>query len=139
MVDSLLMLVLAAALLIGLVLLVYIARAGRRNGKLDRAYYAAQWQKIEQLQNQGDTGWQLAIFEADKLLDHALKDAGFPGNTMGDRLKDARRTFRNNDHVWQAHKLRNRLAHEQNINLNSIVVSRALRQFKAGLKDVGAL
>lgn len=137
--DSWLMLLLAAALFVGLVLFIYIARAGRRNGRFDQAYYATQWEKIEKLQNQGDVGWQLAIFEADKLLDHALKEAGYPGETMGERLKDARRVFRSNDSVWQAHKLRNRLAHEQNINLNGIVVSRALRQFRAGLKDIGAL
>lgn len=137
--DNLLMLMLAGVLLIGLVLLAYIATAGKRRSKLDRDYYRAQWQKIEQLQNQGGTGWHLAILEADKLLDQALKAAGYPGQTMGDRLKDARSAFRSNDHVWQAHKLRNRLAHETDVHLNGIVVSRTLRQFKAGLKDIGAL
>lgn len=137
--DSLLIILLAGVLLVGLVLFAYIATAGKRRSKLDREYYRAQWQNIEQLQNQGGSGWQLAILEADKLLDQALKAAGYPGQTMGDRLKDARSAFRSNDHVWQAHKLRNRLAHETNVQLNSIVVSRALRQFKAGLKDIGAL
>lgn len=137
--DSLLMLMLGGILLIGLVLLAYIATAGKRRSGLDREYYRAQWQRVEKLQNQGDTGWQLAILEADKLLDQALKAAGYPGQTMGDRLKDARSAFRSNDQVWQAHKLRNRLAHETDVRLNNIVVSRTLRQFKAGLKDIGAL
>jgi hypothetical protein len=138
-VDSVIVSVLATILVIGLILFAYIASAGRKSGRLDRAAYRKRWQRIEQLQSQGETGWQVAIFEADKLLDQALKEAGYPGQTMGDRLKDARSAFRNTDHVWQAHKLRNRLAHEHDIRLNTIVVARSLRQFKAGLKDLGAL
>jgi transposase len=58
---------------------------------------------------------------------------------MGDRLKNARGSFMNNNAVWEAHKLRNRLAHEQNVQLNSFSVDQALKGFKAGLKDLGAL
>lgn len=136
--DSLLILLLAAALFIGLVLLAYIAFSGRRS-KLDRTLYRERWQRIEQLSAEGETGWQVAIMEADKLLDLALKANGYPGQTTGDRLKDARTAFRNNDHIWQAHKLRNRLAHEHDVQLNHVVVQRALRHFKSGLKDLGAL
>ncbi len=137
--DNLLLLVLAIAFFVGVVLFVYIAVSSRKRSKLDQTYFRVRWQKIEQLQNQGDTGWQLAVLEADKLLDQALKAAGYPGQTMGDRLKDAQRAFRDTDAVWQAHKLRNRLAHESDVRLNTIVVSRTLRQFKLGLKDLGAL
>ncbi len=137
--DNLLMLLLAVVFFVGIVLLIYITVSSRKRSKLDQTYFREQWQKIEQLQNQGGTGWQLAVLEADKLLDQALKAAGYPGQTMGDRLKDAQRAFRDTDAVWQAHKLRNRLAHESDVRLNAIVVSRALRQFKAGLKDLRAL
>jgi len=137
--DNIIMIALGVVLVIGLVLFAYIALAGRKKSTLDQAFYRREWQKIEQLQKQGGGGWQLAVFEADKLLDHALKVSGYPGQTMGDRLKDARNVFRSNDSVWQAHKLRNRLAHETGIQLNTFVVSKALGQFKAGLKDLGAL
>jgi hypothetical protein len=133
------MIILGVVLVVGIGLFLYITVKGRRGtSRLDKALYQREWQKIEQLQKQGGSGWQLAIFEADKLLDHALKALGYPGQTMGDRLKDARGVFRNNDNVWQAHKLRNRLAHETGITLNAFVVNRALQQFKAGLKDLGA-
>lgn len=134
-----LMTALAVVLVAGLLLFAFIATRGRKHGRLDHAFYEKQWRAIESLQKQGGSGWQLAIFEADKLLDHALKDSGYPGQTMGDRLKDAQGAFRNVDSVWQAHKLRNRLAHETGISLNSFGVSKALGQFKAALKDLGAL
>lgn len=137
--DSLLLIVLAAVLIVGVVMLAGVSRLGRTRSRLDRAYFQKQWQTIEAYKKNGSAGWQLAIFEADKLLDYALKNLSYGGETMGDRLKDARRTFHNNDAVWSAHKLRNRLAHEQNVPLNGIVVDKALRGYKTALKDLGAL
>lgn len=137
--DNSFMIGLAVVLFIAIALFIYIGMAGRRRSTLDRAFYEREWNKIMQLQKQGGSGWQLAIFEADKLLDQALKASGYPGDTMGERLKDARGQFRSNDNVWQAHKLRNRLAHESGIQLNTFVVNRALQQFKAALKDLGAM
>ena len=137
--DNILMIMFIAVLIVGLALFAYIAAAGKKRSKLDRAYFQSHWQRIEGLQSQGESGWQLAVMEADKLLDQALKAAGYPGATMGDRLKDARRAFRDTDAASQSHKLRNRLALENDVRLNCIVASRAPRQFNAGLKDLGAL
>lgn len=137
--DSLLLLVLAAVLIVGVVFLAGIGSLNRRRSGLDHAYYQKQWAIIEGFKNNGGAGLQLAIFEADKLLDHALKGRGYQGDTMGERLKSANRAFMNTNAVWDAHKLRNRLAHEQNVPLNSLVTDKALRSFKAALKDLGAL
>lgn len=137
--DSLLLILFAAILIVGAVMLAGVTGLGRSRSRLDRAYFQKQWNVIESYKKNGSAGWQLAIFEADKLLDHALRTLSYGGETMGDRLKDARRTFHNNDAVWSAHKLRNRLAHEQNVPLNGIVIDKALRGFKGALKDLGAL
>jgi hypothetical protein len=137
--DSLLLILFAAVLIVGVIMLAGVTKFGRSRSCLDRAYFQKQWDLIESYKKNGSTGWQLAIFEADKLLDHALRTLSFGGQTMGDRLKDARGSLHNNDAVWSAHKLRNRLAHEQNVPLNGIVVDKALRSFKGALKDLGAL
>ena len=137
--DSMLLLVLAAVLIVGVVFLAGIGTLNRRRSGLDHAYYQKQWATIEGFKNNGGAGLQLAIFEADKLLDHALKGRGYSGDTMGERLKSAGKAFMNTNAVWDAHKLRNRLAHEQNVPLNGMVVDNALRNFKAALKDLGAL
>ena len=130
---------LAAALVIALLLFFFIAKFGRKTPGLDLAYYQEHWQRIQSLANSSASEQHLAVLEADKLLDHALKARNFGGQTMGDRLKRARNTFRNNNAVWQAHKLRNRLAHESGITVSSGEVGNALSGFKAGLKDLGAL
>jgi hypothetical protein len=137
-VDSLVLLVFAAIVIVGVVFLATIGTLNKKRSGLDHAYYQKQWQTIEGFKQNGGAGLQLAIFEADKLLDHALKNRGFGGQTMGERLKAANRAFMNTDAVWHAHKLRNRLAHEQNVPLNSVTVDKALRGFRAALKDLGA-
>jgi hypothetical protein len=138
-VDSLPLIALAIVLLFAVVLFAGIGTLNKKRSGLDHAYYQKQWQMIQGYKNNGGAGLQLAVLEADKLLDHALKHRGYAGQTMGDRLKSARGSFMNNDAVWQAHKLRNRLAHEQNVPINSLTVDQALRGLKAALKDLGAL
>jgi hypothetical protein len=130
---------LAIAVLFGLLMLAGITRMNRQRSGLDKQYYEKQWGVITGYKNNGGPGWQMAVIEADKLLDNALSNRNFAGQTMGERLKSAKGSFMNNDAIWQAHKLRNRLAHEQNVQLNIVVVEQALRAFRNGLKDLGAL
>lgn len=133
--DAILMIFLAIVVIAGLVLLVGLGQFSRRKSGLDVKYYRERWEKIEQVQKMGEPGWQVAIIQADKLLDRALKERGFSGETMGDRLKSSHA----GDKIWAAHKVRNRIAHESDVKLNPIVVNQALRGFKQGLKNVGAL
>lgn len=136
--DNLMLFGFVAIILVGVLFLVGITALNRKRSGLDHAYYQKQWQMIQGYRSNGGAGLQLAIFEADKLLDHALKNRGFRGDTMGDRLKDANRAFMNTDAVWRAHKLRNRLAHEQNVGVSNGQADQALSSFRAALKDLGA-
>lgn len=129
---------LAVVLVVAVVFLFAIGGLNRKRSGLDHEYYKKQWETILGYKKNGGAGLQLAIFEADKLLDHALKARGYGGQTMGDRLKDARGSFMNNNAVWQAHKLRNRLAHEQDVRLSGVSADQALRSFRSALKDLGA-
>jgi len=55
------------------------------------------------------------LMEADKLVDHTLKLKGFSGETFADRLRSAESSIPKelyND-IWQGHKVRNQIAHEQ--------------------------
>ena len=76
---------------------------------------------------------------ADKLLDHALKERGAKGETMGERMKTLQTTWSNANAVWGAHKLRNQVAHEPDVQLSYDLARRALASFKQALKDVGAI
>ncbi len=60
--------------------------------------------------NQSD--WKLAILEADIMLQEVLKRSGFPGENIGEMLKNADRSKLNSlDSAWSAHKIRNEIAH----------------------------
>lgn len=113
----------------------FVARRGRG---LNTAYYDKKWKELQGLLKDKAT-WPLAIIDADKLLDRALKDRRFKGKTMGERLVAAQRDIKYNDDVWFGHKLRNKLVHENDIKLKERDVKDALLGIKAALKDLGAL
>jgi hypothetical protein len=57
--------------------------------------------------------WKLAIIEADIILDDTLKQRGYTGTSLGERLKSISGAQMDtiND-AWEAHKIRNRIAHD---------------------------
>jgi hypothetical protein len=79
-----------------------------------------------------------SIIEADTLLNEALREAGVMGSHLGDRLKkaDAAQIPNLND-VWQAHKLRNQIAHEPGFKLKRDLAERALSIYQEALKNLG--
>jgi hypothetical protein len=130
------------AIIAGVVLLAMVFGVGfllRRKPKaLNQAYYQDQWQTLQKLCKDKST-WPLAVIDADKLLDDALKRRKYKGKTMGERLVSAQRDIKDNDGVWFGHKLRNRLVHENNVKLTETDVKQALLGIRSGLKDLGAL
>ncbi len=125
----------------GIIMVILVVVSGifaRRGRKLNAAYYEKKWNELQKLLKDTAT-WPLAIIDADKLLDQALKDRRFKGKTMGERLVAAQREIKYNDEVWFGHKLRNKLVHESDIKLRERDVKDALLGIKAALKDLGAL
>ena len=72
------------------------------------------WQRIvSHIGSDKESDWRLAILEADILLDEMVAKMGYGGETLGDRLKKAAKTdFSTIDKEWEAHTVRNRIAHE---------------------------
>ena len=64
---------------------------------------------------------------------------GVDGETLGERLKNAKPFLTNLDDVWRAHKLRNRIAHEPDAAVSKRNASESLKIFKRALTDLGAL
>jgi hypothetical protein len=57
--------------------------------------------------------WKLAIIEADIILDQTLKDRGYAGNSLGERLRSITpNQVASIDDAWDAHRVRNKIAHE---------------------------
>ncbi len=72
------------------------------------------WTQVQLHINSKNPGeWKLAIIEADGMLDQLLKSIGYHGETVGDRLKAVEKSdFLSLEAAWEAHKIRNQIAHE---------------------------
>ena len=72
------------------------------------------WSRVlEQAGSSRPEGWRLAILEADIMLNELLDLQGYRGETIADKMKQVdRRQFNSIDAAWEAHKVRNRVAHE---------------------------
>ena len=63
--------------------------------------------------SQHKSDWKLAIIEADSMLEALLEQLGFVGENMGVRLRSVDQSrFRYLPLAWEAHTVRNRIAHE---------------------------
>lgn len=136
--GTLLLFLFATILIVGGAILLAIVTRGQK--QLDKQKFRSKWLAIEgSLKKDQPSSYHLAVLNADKLLDHALKEAGYKGQTMGERLRNAKQAFSNRNAVWSAHKLRNQIAHETDVRVDYNAARRALASLKQALKDVGAV
>lgn len=69
------------------------------------------WKVIEGYKNsEHEALWRVGILEADNLLREVLFERGYAGKDVGEMLRNA--NFKTINQVWEAHKMRNRIAHE---------------------------
>jgi hypothetical protein len=131
---------LIAAAIVGLLIIVGLGSwlAKKRFAKPDVKRFTERWNEAQKLCSSKNT-WPLAIINADKILDDALKRSHYKGKTMGERLVAAQRTLTDNDSVWYAHKLRNKIVHEEYGDLKKRDVQKVLVGFRQALRDLGAL
>lgn len=137
--DSLIVLFLGGVLVVAIGLIIIISLSRRLPKGLNKEKYQADWLKIEHSLSEDHAAQSMAIINADKLLDRALKEKAFKGETMGERLGAASRQLTNCDAVWAAHKLRNKVAHETDVKLNLQLTKKVMIAFRQALKDMGAL
>lgn len=121
------------ALIISLVLLIMYTYAslwrwyyyGKGSASLREAedLYDAQFRgvhkssRLDDIQNHvasdNPNDWKLAIIEADIILDGLLKERGYAGDTLGERLRSiTTNQLGSLQDAWEAHKIRNMIAHE---------------------------
>lgn len=108
------------------------------------AYGGALQSKWEEIINHANSTreaeWKLSIIEADNLVDDILKSAGYPGDTMGERLMSIEKgQLLSLDGLWEAHKIRNKLAHDVSYFLRYAEARRAITLYEAALKELNAL
>ena len=129
-----------AILIVGIFVFIAILLTGKRTHHFNREAYQARFLAIENKLNKNNPAtFMTTVIEADKLLDKAMIEAGIPGRTMGERLKKSGSRFTDINAVWRAHKLRNSLAHEADLEITVKRAATALDIYKQALKDLGAI
>lgn len=130
----------AAIIIIGAVLFAVIAGGHKGAKKLDVEKFRSKCLAIEQSFKKEDVAsYHLAVLNADKLVGQALADLGIKGETMGEKMKNSKDKFSNNNGIWSAHKLRNRIAHDTDVYVSYEDAKRALVDFRQALRDLGAI
>lgn len=74
-----------------------------------------------------------AILEGDKLLDLLLITMGYRGS-LGDKLKKCGKVFPNVQDLWNAHRLRNQIAHEIDAAIHPQQAKKALQAYKSAFR-----
>lgn len=85
------------------------------------------WEHVLTMANSESPGdWRVAILEADTMLDELTTSMSYRGDTLGDKLKSVEKSdFNTLDLAWEAHKVRNRIAHS---GTNFILTSRETKR-----------
>ncbi len=97
------------------------------------------WENIKILaSSKSPSQLRQGLITADKTLDNALKDI-FSGETMGERLKNAKDRFDEITYnkIWEAHKVRNNLVHETGYEPPYYVLTEAIEKLRTGLQALG--
>jgi hypothetical protein len=72
------------------------------------------WKQVEaHISSSNPSDWRLAILEADIMLGDMLGKIGYQGDSIGEQLKGVEESdFLTLQDAWEAHKVRNQIAHQ---------------------------
>lgn len=84
------------------------------HARLSQKKEDARWDHITTMvASPNPNDWRQAIIEADVMLEGLLRGKGYPGDTLGEILKGLQKgDFLTLDDAWEAHKMRNTIAHQ---------------------------
>jgi len=96
------------------------------------------WQGVlDHLNSANESEWKLAIIEADKLADDLLLQKGYEGESMAERMSLLTKgELQSLDLLWEAHKVRNRIAHKLDFKISRSEALRVISYYEEALKDL---
>lgn len=91
-----------------------------------------EWQRVlDHMASGNPNEWKLGIIAADNLLDSLVKAMQVPGESLGERLKNIESSdFGTLNEAWEAHKVRNRIAHEVGYEPTEVEARRAIANYR---------
>ncbi|MDO8493443.1 MAG: hypothetical protein Q7S19_02780 [bacterium] len=103
---------------------------------------AEEWQDIlDHIDSENEAQWKLALIDADKILENLLRENGYGGVGVGESLKlaETQGGIKSLQDAWQAHKTRNRIAHEPGFVLTKREAKIAVESYKKVFEELGFL
>ena len=91
------------------------------------------WKRIIQhMENGSQNDWKQAIIEADVMLDDLVTKLGYRGESLCEKLKRVVvGDFKTLDQAWEAHKVRNMVAHDgSTFELNQVEAQRVIHLYR---------
>jgi hypothetical protein len=100
------------------------------------------WKHIETLMASANpSDWRQAIIEADIYLGDILSREGYPGDTIGEKLKAIESSDLDTlDDAWEAHKVRNEIAHQgSSFQLSESLARRTIQRYENVFRELHGL
>lgn len=91
------------------------------------------WETVSRhIESPNQNDWRQAIMEADIILDDLLNKMEYRGESIGEKLKRVEKSdFNTLDEAWEAHKMRNQIAHEgSSVPLSHYEAKRIINLYK---------
>jgi hypothetical protein len=98
-----------------------------------------QWKYVLTLiESPNESDWRIAIIEADTMMEEALKERGLVGNNMSELLEEAKTNgYPSIQNAWDAHLVRNKIAHEgQNFIISQVEGRRVIKLYQNVFEDL---
>ncbi len=140
---------------VGLFLIVYMTVQLFELRKREEEYYntpllspetvdeiSPRWLHIQSLiDGRSASEWREAIIEADIMLDDILAQRGYVGEGAGEKLKAVEpSSFDTLQSAWEAHKVRNQIAHEGSaFNLSEELARRTIARYESVFREFNAI
>lgn len=100
------------------------------------------WRHIQDLiASVNPSDWRTAIMEADIMLDEMLTRQGYTGAGVGEKLKEVEAAdFDSLQDAWEAHKVRNQIAHQgSSFDLSETLARRTIGRYEVVFREFGAI
>ncbi|HUC88654.1 MAG TPA: hypothetical protein VMR49_01315 [Candidatus Paceibacterota bacterium] len=93
------------------------------------------------VESPNESDWRVAIIEADNMLEELFKERGFHGDTLSELLEDAKSGgILSIQNAWDAHLVRNKIAHEgSNFALSQVEARRVIKMFQNVFEELRAI
>jgi len=118
-----------------------IKEALARDAEAEREHNP-RWRYITNLiESPNESDWRIAIIEADNMLEEALGERGYEGDSIGEKLKGASvNSFPTLQSAWDAHNFRNKIAHEGiDFPISQIETRRVVRMYQNVFEELNVI